>query len=269
MKFNEGKKTSSNPDKSAFTLIELLVVIAIIAILAAMLLPALAKAKDKAKQTSCLNNTKQIGLAFKMYVDDYGKYCGSVTIDPIVGKYYWWPENILSAINSQNNFNLFYCPSASQKAKIDSPENLVINANHPLKILANATGNYFSYGYNDWGISAAAAGRLGLGGLNTFIKETEILRPSDMIAVADSRVDRDYDGNIDPKTPAEWPSNRHNTRAVVLFVDGHAAASKRADMVNPNDDQWRARWNTDNQATHPGDPTWTGDTGNFPDPVIN
>ncbi len=98
------------PAGVGFTLIELLVVIAIIAILAALLLPALARAKVKAQQTVCLNNLKQIGLFMQFYTDENNDvFCGHRLQHPELGAADDWWGNYLLPYGRMAT-NLFHCP---------------------------------------------------------------------------------------------------------------------------------------------------------------
>ena len=101
--------------REGFTLIELLVVIAIIAILAAILFPVFAQAREKARAASCLSNNKQIALAFSMYKQDYDETYPPAVTDPN-GANIWWEISVAPYIKASNVGGILTCPSAASRA---------------------------------------------------------------------------------------------------------------------------------------------------------
>jgi prepilin-type N-terminal cleavage/methylation domain-containing protein/prepilin-type processing-associated H-X9-DG protein len=97
--------------RRGFTLIELLVVIAVIAILAAILFPVFAQARDKARQAACLSNMRQIGNAIAMYTQDYDEYLPHTFVYTLPGQAEcWWWQDLVRPYT--RNDAIFTCPSA-------------------------------------------------------------------------------------------------------------------------------------------------------------
>jgi len=198
--------------KKGFTLIELLVVIAIIAILAAMLLPALSQAREKARSAACINNLKQQGIAFMMYAQDYDGFfpCYGVNenipwyrkLVPYTGSPYpndsWNQRGRPERGASYTTGHIFWCPSENcqDSSKLEY---------------------WSSYGYNVY----ITRYTIPLNMYNTYPKLVNIIDPSNAVIVGDGDFTMLYAPSL-PDAAAAHIKFRHSGGANFLFCDGHA-----------------------------------------------
>jgi prepilin-type processing-associated H-X9-DG protein len=246
-------------------LIELLVVIAIIAILAAILFPVFAQAREKARQTACLSNCKQIGLAYLQYIQDYDGYTPAVNKTALVTGldgstiYQPWYYVIYPYVKS---WNMYLCPDRSDKftCLTKASQNKTATGNDPYDCFddLNPTGTCIGYGYNDGWVSDGGYGLIapsygsdangnavpgaGQGGavVRAGLNVAALYSEANMVAFGDT--DTKEDGSVSVDNGDQWalPGGnsqfstsrlRHGGNENFCFVDGHAKFI-RMEVVN-------------------------------------
>lgn len=225
----------------AFTLVEVLVVIAVIAILAAILLPALTKAKDRAQGILCLNNTRQLLIGWRMYAGEYDdRLPYNLALSGSFRTNINWVNNVMTWDLSPDNTNLLTITEASLYPYLGSTAIYHCPSDHALSAMqqqAGWTDRIRSYAMNAM-VGDPGSAFNGVANKNNpayvqFFKLTQIRQPAEIFVFVDEHPDTMDDPYfLDTETligrgpvPAwtDLPASYHNRAAAFSFADGHSA----------------------------------------------